>query len=160
MGNNAAQRFPRTDTPRLSAPQGLAGPSKSTHPFARVYISEPFPTTHDDERGKQTSVVWQSSDPVWDEALLFRDVCAAAELAVELWDLGGTRSTAQLNRLAQNPSGEGRGGGGYGQHEQVRALCPQPDAHNQRQASDAWISAALKASSLSTHTCTPACSQR
>jgi hypothetical protein len=70
-----------------------------------VYISEPFPTAADDERGKQTSVVWQSSDPVWDEALLFRDVCAAAELAVELWDLGGTRSTAQLNRLAQNPSG-------------------------------------------------------
>lgn len=36
---------------------------------------------------------------------MFRDVCAASELGVELWDLGGSRSAAQLNRLAQMPSG-------------------------------------------------------
>ena len=50
-------------------------------------------------------MVWQSADPVWDEQLVFRDVCAASELVVELWDLGGTRSSSQLNRLTQNPSG-------------------------------------------------------
>jgi hypothetical protein len=90
----------------LNGLQGLYGTAKSTHPFARVYISEPFPTSSDDERGKQTTVVWQSIDPVWDEQLMFRDVCAASELVVEMWDLGGTRSTTQLNKLAQNPSGE------------------------------------------------------
>lgn len=140
--------------------QGLAGPSKSTHPFARVHINEPFPTSAgalvrqngagswaggraalacrrawalpalpaahpppppylaapraDEARAKQTTVVWQSCDPVWDEQLVFRDVCAASELQVEMWDLGGNRSTAQLDKLAQNPSGAAGRRGGQG----------------------------------------------
>ena len=80
---------------------------------AQHYTSGPATPRHsaahslpvEDERAKQTTVVWQSADPVWDEQLVFRDVCAASELVVELWDLGGTRSTSQLNRLTQNPSG-------------------------------------------------------
>jgi len=83
----------------------LAGASRSTHPFARVHIRDPVPPPPTEERSKQTSVVWQTVDPVWDEQLLFRDVCAASELVVELWDLGGTKSTAQLNALALNSAG-------------------------------------------------------
>lgn len=85
--------------------QGLAG-GKTINCFARVHVREPFPTAvADEERAKQTSVIWQSGEPVWDEQLGFRDVCAASELAVELWDLGGTRSSSQLQRLTANPSG-------------------------------------------------------
>eukprot|EP00887_Chlorella_sp_A99_P007742 scaffold20.g7742.t1 len=85
--------------------QGLAGSSKFTHAFARVHITEPFPTNAEEtDLGKQTSVVWQSCDPVWDESLVFRDVCAASELVVELWDLGGTRTSAQTSKLADNPA--------------------------------------------------------
>ncbi len=81
----------------------LAGIPRSTHPFARIRVQDPVPPPDADERTKQTSVVWQSADPVWDEQLLFRDVCAASELVVELWDLGGTRSADQLNALSTNP---------------------------------------------------------
>ena len=86
--------------------QDLFGPPGSTHPFARVKIAEPYPTATapEEERAKQTSVMWQSVNPVWDEQLVFRDVCAASELVVEVWDLGGTKSTTQLNALASNPT--------------------------------------------------------
>ena len=33
-----------------------------------------------------------------------REVTAAGELVVEVWDLGGTRGAKQLKRLADNPS--------------------------------------------------------
>ena len=33
-----------------------------------------------------------------------REVTAAGELLVEVWDLGGTRGSKQLKRLADNPS--------------------------------------------------------
>lgn len=36
----------------------------------------------EDSRAKQTSVVWQTCNPVWDESLVFRDVCTASELVV------------------------------------------------------------------------------
>lgn len=122
--------------------QGLWGSAKSTHPFARVSVLEPFPTDDGalggwwvvvvcvlwnnrrrrrteagggqwlaqpllclasnaraggpgcvsfgkqtlqllpiaggDDRSKQTTVVWSSLDPLWDEQLVFRDVCAAS----------------------------------------------------------------------------------
>lgn len=82
----------------------VSGSGRNTHPFARVRIKDPVPSGQQDERAKQTTVVWQSIDPVWDEQLVFRDVCAASEMIVELWDLGGTRSSAQLNKLAANPA--------------------------------------------------------
>jgi hypothetical protein len=41
---------------------------------------------------------------VWEEALLFRDVSAAAELLVEAWDVGGARNPEQLQRLATDPA--------------------------------------------------------
>ena len=87
----------------------LSGFPHSTHPFARVRVQDPVPPSSDgapEERTKQTSVVWQSADPVWDEQLMFRDVCAASELIIELWDLGGSRSGEQLNALVTNPHGE------------------------------------------------------
>lgn len=83
----------------------LSGIARSTHTFARVKVKDPIPTSMDEDRAKQTTVVWQSLDPVWDEQLIFRDVCAASELVVELFDLGGTRSSAQLNKLTSNPAG-------------------------------------------------------
>jgi hypothetical protein len=83
--------------------KNLAGVPRSTHPFARIRIQDPVPPPDVEERTKQSSVVWQSTDPVWDEQLLFRDVCAASELVVELWDLGGTKSAVQLNALGTNP---------------------------------------------------------
>lgn len=36
------------------------------------------PAAAGEERSKQTTVAWQSTDPVWDEQLVFRDVCAAS----------------------------------------------------------------------------------
>lgn len=81
----------------------LPGISRSTHPFARIRVQDPVPPPDADERTKQSSVVWQSTDPVWDEQLLFRDVCAVSELIVEIWDLGGTRSSDQLKALSTNP---------------------------------------------------------
>lgn len=33
-----------------------------------------------------------------------RDVSAAAELQLELWDVGGTRGAKQLQKLSQDPS--------------------------------------------------------
>ena len=109
--------------PRPARSQGLSGNTKNTHSFARIYVAEPFPTNPEEDRAKQTSVVWQSCDPLWDEQLVFRDVCAASELHVELWDLGGTRSGKQLNKLTQNPSGERRqrASGGAG-----AVLCAGP----------------------------------
>lgn len=83
----------------------LQGNHRSTHSFARVRIRDAVPGPEGDSRAKQTSVVWQSTDPIWDEQLVFRDVCVASELVVELWDLGGTRSTKQLNALSADPSG-------------------------------------------------------
>jgi len=78
----------------------------------RPHLPCPFPPwpglpAPDEPRAKQTSVIWGNLDPVWDEQLMFRDVCAASELGVELWDLGGSRSATQLNKLSQNPSGRG-----------------------------------------------------
>lgn len=86
--------------------QGLSGLAHTTHSFARVHVRAPVPTPGDQHRSKQTSVVWQSTDPLWDEQLLFREVCAASELVVEVWDLGATRSSDQLNALTANPAGE------------------------------------------------------
>lgn len=40
------------------------------------------PAAPEDPRAKQTSVVWQTCSPVWDESLVFRDVCTASELVV------------------------------------------------------------------------------
>lgn len=83
----------------------LQGNHRSTHSFARVRVRDAVPAPEGESRAKQTSVVWQSTDPIWDEQLVFRDVCVASELVVELWDLGGTRSTKQLNALSADPSG-------------------------------------------------------
>lgn len=83
----------------------LQGNHRSTHSFARVRIRDAVPAPEGESRAKQTSVVWQSTDPIWDEQLVFRDVCVASELVVELWDLGGTRSTKQLNALSADPAG-------------------------------------------------------
>ena len=84
----------------------LSGTGRSTHAFARIRVADPVPPPGLEERTKQTSVIWQSADPVWDEQLVFRDVCAASELVVELWDLGGTKSADQLNALSTNPQGK------------------------------------------------------
>lgn len=98
-----------SSAPRPAPPchvYGRSGAELLTQACPRDVPPPPPPlSTPAEERAKQTTVVWQSCDPVWDEQLLFRDVCAASELGVELWDLGGTRSAAQLHRLAQNPSG-------------------------------------------------------
>ena len=51
-------------------------PALEEHPWHRMPPLPPFPS--EEERSKQTNVVWSSCDPVWDEALLFRDVCAAS----------------------------------------------------------------------------------
>lgn len=83
--------------------RNLNGSSRSTHPFARVYVKDPIPpTSADEDRAKQTSVSWQSVAPVWDEQLMFRDVCVASELVVELWDLGGTKQATQLTDIGLN----------------------------------------------------------
>ncbi|KAK9815754.1 hypothetical protein WJX72_009012 [[Myrmecia] bisecta] len=74
---------------------GLRGGNRTTHPFARVEINR---------QAQQTSVQWQTTAPVWDESLTFRDVSAASELVVDLWDLGGTRGEEALQKLASNPS--------------------------------------------------------
>ncbi|KAL0018632.1 hypothetical protein WJX77_009530 [Trebouxia sp. C0004] len=75
--------------------EGLNGEDRATHPFARARLGE---------QGLQTSVQWQTTSPVWEEALSFRQVTAAGELMVEVWDLGGTRGAKQLKKLADNPS--------------------------------------------------------
>lgn len=59
----------------------------------------------EEEMSGQTNVVWQSTDPVWEESLLFRDVCAVSELEVEVFDLGGSRNSEQLEKLAHSPQG-------------------------------------------------------
>ena len=82
--------------------QDLYGSQRSTHAFARVRVRDAVPPPEGDERAKQTSVIWQSVDPIWDELVVFRDVCVASELVVELWDLGGTRSPKQLKELSLN----------------------------------------------------------
>lgn len=84
--------------------QNLHGHAESTHPFARLKIAEPYPSALDEQRAKQTSVIWQTNNPIWEEEILFRDVCAASELIVELWDLGGTKSAAQLSALSSRPA--------------------------------------------------------
>ena len=76
--------------------QNLSGTQRSTHSFARVRVRDAIPPAEDADRSKQTSVVWQSLDPIWDEQLVFKDVCVASELVVELWDLGGTRPSNQF----------------------------------------------------------------
>lgn len=83
----------------------LYGNARITHAFARVRVRDAVPPPEGEPRAKQTSVIWQSLDPIWDEQLLFKDVCVASELVVEVWDLGGTRSTKQMNALTSNPSG-------------------------------------------------------
>lgn len=80
--------------------QDLCGSQRNTHAFARVRVRDSVPPPEGDERTKQTSVIWQSVDPIWDELIVFRDVCVASELVVELWDLGGTRSSMQLKELS------------------------------------------------------------
>lgn len=82
--------------------QNLFGSQRNTHAFARVRVRDAIPLLEGDERAKQTSVIWQSVDPIWDELVVFRDVCVASELVVELWDLGGTRSSKQLKDLSLN----------------------------------------------------------
>lgn len=82
--------------------QNLFGSQRATHAFARVRIRDAIRPPEGDERAKQTSVIWQSVDPIWDELVIFRDVCVASELVVELWDLGGTRSSKQLKELSLN----------------------------------------------------------
>ncbi|KAL3135445.1 hypothetical protein ABBQ32_007626 [Trebouxia sp. C0010 RCD-2024] len=75
--------------------EGLMGVPHSTHPFARARLGE---------QALQTSVHWQSTSPKWQESLSFREVPAAGELMVEVWDLGGTRGAKQMKKLADNPS--------------------------------------------------------
>ena len=84
--------------------QNLTGAQRNTHAFARVRVRDAVPPPEDDERAKQTSVIWQSVDPIWDEQVIFKDVCVASELVVELWDLGGTRSSKQLKALSLDPA--------------------------------------------------------
>lgn len=55
------------------------------------------------EQTQITNVLWQSTAPEWEEALFFREICAASELAVEVWDVGGSRKSEQLQRLAAEP---------------------------------------------------------
>ena len=45
--------------------EGLNGEDRATHPFARARLGE---------QGLQTSVQWQTTSPVWEEALSFRQV--------------------------------------------------------------------------------------
>lgn len=85
--------------------QQLMGSQRNTHAFSRVRVRDAIPPPDGDMRAKQTSVVWQSVDPIWDEQVIFKDVCVASELVVEIWDLGGTRSTKQMKALSLNPSG-------------------------------------------------------
>jgi hypothetical protein len=85
--------------------QNLMGSQRNTHAFSRVRVRDAIPPPDGDMRAKQTSVVWQSVDPIWDEQVIFKDVCVASELVVEIWDLGGTRSTKQMKALSLNPSG-------------------------------------------------------
>jgi hypothetical protein len=72
----------------------LQGQERLTHPFARVRVGD---------QSQLTTVQWQSLSPTWEEALFFRDVCAASELVVEAWDVGGSRSSEQLQRLTVDP---------------------------------------------------------
>lgn len=72
----------------------LQGQEKLTHPFARVRV---------EDQSQLTTVQWQSLDPVWEETLFFRDVCAASELVVEVWDVGGQKSSEQLQRVTIDP---------------------------------------------------------
>lgn len=76
--------------------QNLSGTQRTTHSFARVRVRDAIPPAEDADRSKQTSVVWQSLDPIWDEQLVFKDVCVASELVVELWDLGGSRPSNHI----------------------------------------------------------------
>ena len=76
--------------------QNLSGAQRTTHSFARVRVRDAIPPAEDNDRSKQTSVVWQSLDPIWDEQLVFKDVCVASEVVVELWDLGGTKPSNQI----------------------------------------------------------------
>jgi len=85
--------------------QNLMGSQRNTHSFSRVRVRDAIPPPDGDMRAKQTSVIWQSIDPIWDEQVTFKDVCVASELVVEIWDLGGTRSTKQMKALSLNPSG-------------------------------------------------------
>lgn len=72
----------------------LQGQEKLTHPFARVRV---------EDQSQLTTVQWQSLNPVWEETLFFRDVCAASELVVEVWDVGGQKSSEQLQRITIDP---------------------------------------------------------
>ncbi|BDA48868.1 probable vacuolar protein sorting-associated protein 13A at C-terminar half [Coccomyxa sp. Obi] len=72
----------------------LHGQEKLTHPFARVRV---------EDQSQLTTVQWQSLNPVWEETLFFRDVCAASELVVEVWDVGGQKSSEQLQRITIDP---------------------------------------------------------
>ena len=36
------------------------------------------------EQTQITNVLWQSVNPEWEEALFFREICAASELVVEV----------------------------------------------------------------------------
>lgn len=76
--------------------QNLSGTQRTTHSFARVRVRDAIPLAEDADRSKQTSVIWQSLDPIWDEQLVFKDVCVASELVVELWDLGGSRPSNHI----------------------------------------------------------------
>jgi hypothetical protein len=73
----------------------LLGSERTTHPFARVRVGD---------QSQLTSVQWQNRHPSWDETLIFRDTCAASELVIELWDVGGSKNSAQLQRLVTDPA--------------------------------------------------------
>ena len=36
------------------------------------------------EQTQLTNVLWQSVNPMWEESLFFREICAASELVVEV----------------------------------------------------------------------------
>ncbi|KAK9800258.1 hypothetical protein WJX73_008605 [Symbiochloris irregularis] len=75
--------------------EGLKGTERYTHTFARVRVGAQY---------QLTSVQWASLAPQWDEVLTFRDVSAAAELVLELWDVGGLRNAKHLEVLANDPN--------------------------------------------------------
>ncbi|KAK9867091.1 hypothetical protein WJX84_006946 [Apatococcus fuscideae] len=75
--------------------EDLHGAERSTHSFARLRIGK--------QTQQQTNVIWSSCNPVWEEALSFREVSAASELVVDLLDLGGSRQGKQLEKLAKDP---------------------------------------------------------
>ncbi len=88
---------------------GLQGTTDGVCSFAKVGVTDPYQTLFNPmassvvpvgkaERWpglqarvlqeQQTPVLWQSNAPKWDCLLQFRDVCAASELVLDLYDVG------------------------------------------------------------------------